>query len=61
MELVVTSKVHVETDLDNEDVALLSVEGARDRKWRVRDSSGVDEVGGCFMALSGEGLLYRMG
>jgi len=46
-----------ESDLDNDEVALLAVESAWVRRWGVRYSSGVDEVGGGAVSRSEEGLL----
>ena len=43
---LVASEVLAETDLDEDEVALLAVAIARVRRRDVRYSSGVDEVGG---------------
>ena len=47
---LLTSEVPTEADLDDDECALFQVEGGRVRGWGVRDSSGVDEVGGGSMA-----------
>ncbi len=43
-EPLLASEVLVETDLDDDHVALLAVEGGRVHRRGVRDSSGVDKV-----------------
>ncbi len=55
---LVATKVSTEDDLAEEEVALLPVEGGRVRLEAVRDSSGVDEVGGCSMSRAEEVVLY---
>ena len=48
---LVASEVLAESDLDDEEDSLLSVEGARVRRRGVRYSSGVDKVGGGAVSL----------
>ncbi len=55
---LVATEVLAEIDLDDDQVALLPVEGGRVRLGAVRDSSGVDEVGGCSMPRAEEAVLY---
>ena len=55
------SEVPAEDDLAEEEVALLPVEGGQVRLGAVRDSSGVDEVGGCSMPGAEEAVLYFEG
>ena len=55
------SEVPAEDDLGEEEVALLPVEGGQVRLGAVRDSSGVDEVGGCSMPRDEEAVLYFEG
>ena len=57
----VAAEVLAEEDLADEEVALLPVEGGRVRLGVVRDSSGVDEVGGCSMSRAEEAVLYFEG
>jgi hypothetical protein len=57
----VATEVLAEEDLADEEVALLPVEGGRVRLGAVRDSSGVDEVGGCSMSRAEEAVLYFEG
>ncbi len=57
----VATEVLAEEDLADEEVALLPVEGGRVRLGIVRDSSGVDEVGGCTMSRAEEAILYFEG
>ena len=57
LEPLVASEVLAETDLDNDHVALLAVEGGRVRLGAVRDSSGVDQVGGCSLSRAKEAFL----
>ena len=57
----VAAEVLAEEDLADEEVALLPVEGGRVRLGAVRDSSGVDEVGGCSMSRAEEAVLYFEG
>ncbi len=57
MEPLVASEVLAETYLDDDQVALLAVEGGRFHRWGVRDFSGVDEVWGCSMSRSEEAVL----
>ena len=45
LKLLVASEVLAESDLDNDENALLSVKGAQVRCRGVRNSSGVDKVG----------------
>ena len=54
---LVAAEVTAEEDLADEEVALLPVEGGRVRLGAVRDSSGVDEVGGCSMSRAEEVVL----
>ena len=58
---LVASEVLAETDLEEDQDALLSVEGGQVRLGAVRDSSGVDEVGGCSMPGAEEAVLYFEG
>ena len=58
---LVASEVSAEDDLGEEEVALLPVEGGQVRLGAVRDSSGVDEVGGCSMPRAEEAVLYFEG
>ena len=58
---LVAAEVLAEEDLADEEVALLPVEGGRVRLGAVRDSSGVDEVGGCSMSRAEEAVLYFEG
>ena len=58
---LVASEVSAEEDLADDEVALLPVEGGRVRLGVVRDSSGVDEVGGCSMSRAEEAVLYFEG
>ena len=53
---LVASEVLAETDLDDDQVALLAVEGGRVYRRCVRDSSGVYEVWGCSMSRSEEAV-----
>ena len=55
---LVAPEVSAEDDLADEEVALLPIEGGRVRLGVARDSSGVDEVGGCSMARLEEVVLY---
>ncbi len=57
MEPLVASEVPTKADLDEDEVASLSVEGRRVRFRSIRDFSGVDEVGSCAMSLREEGVL----
>ena len=57
LEPLVASEVLAETNLDDDQVALLAVEGGRVHRWGVRDCSGVDEVWGCSMSRSEEVVL----
>ena len=52
-----TSEVPAKVDLDEDEVALLAVEGARVQGGCVRDSLGVDEVGSRSMTRCEEGGL----
>jgi hypothetical protein len=45
-----TSEVSAESDLNEDEVSLLAVEGGRVRRGGARDSSGVDKVGGRSMS-----------
>ncbi len=58
---LVATEVSAEDDLAEEEVAFLPVEGGRVRLGAVRDSSGVDEVGGCSMSRAEEAVLYFEG
>ncbi len=58
---LVATEVSPEDDLAEEEVALLSVKGGRVRLGAVRDSSGVDEVGGCSLSRAKEAVLYFEG
>ncbi len=51
------SEVLGESDLEDDQDALLAVEDARVRRRDVRYSSGVDKVGGCAVALTKKGLM----
>ncbi len=57
MKPLMASKVLVESDLEDDQDALLPVEGARVRRRGVRNSSGVDKVGGCAVAFTEKDLL----
>ncbi len=57
----VATEVSAEEYLAEDEVALLPVEGGRVRLGAVRDSSGVDEVGGCSMSRAEEAVLYFEG
>ena len=57
LEPLVASEVLAETDLGDDQVALLAVEGGRVHRWDVRDSSSVYEVWGCSMSRSEEAVL----
>ena len=48
---LVPAEVSAEEDLAEKEVALLPVEGGRVGLGTVRDSSGIDEVGGCPMSI----------
>ena len=54
-------EVLAESHLDDDDVALLAVEKARARRWGVRYSSAVDEVGGGAVSRPEKGLLGLAG
>ncbi len=58
---LVATEVPAEDDLADKEVALLPVKGGRVWLGAVRDSSGVDEVGGCSMARLEEVVLYFEG
>jgi hypothetical protein len=58
---LVASEVLSEADLDDDQVALLAVEGGGVRRWGVRDSSGVYEVRGCSMSRPEETVLSLEG
>ncbi len=58
---LVATEVLAEDDLAEEEVALLSVKGGRVRLGAIRDSSGVDEVGGRSMSRAEEAVLYFEG
>ncbi len=57
LEPLVASEDLAETDLDDDQVALLAAERGRVHRWGVRDSSGVDEVWGCSMSRFAEAIL----
>ena len=61
LELDVASEVPTKSDLNDKDVALLSVEGARVQRGYVRDSLSAYEVGGCPMSFYEEGVWYLVG
>ena len=48
---LVAAEVPAEEDFAEEEVALLPVKGGRVGLGAVRDSSGVDEVGGCSVSI----------
>ena len=54
---LVTTELLAETYLDDDEIAILPIEGGWVRFGVVRDSSGVDEVGSCTMARREEGVL----
>ncbi len=58
---LVATEFSAEDDLAEEEVALLPVEGGRVRLGAVRDSPGIDEVGGCSMSRAEEAVLYFEG
>ncbi len=58
---LVATEVSAEDDLDEEEVALLPLEGGQVRLGVVWDSSGVDEVGGCTVSRAEEVVLYFEG
>ena len=51
LEPLVAPKVLAESDLDNDEDALLAVEGVQVRRWGVWYSSDVDQVGGGAVSL----------
>jgi len=51
LEPLVTPEVLAESDPDNDEDALLAVEGIRVRRWGVWYSSSVDQVGGSTVSL----------
>ena len=54
---LVATEVSAEEHLVEEEVAVLPVECLRVWVWSVRDSTGVDEVGGCAVSRREEGVL----
>jgi len=57
----VACEVLAESDLDDDEDALLAVNGARVRRRIVRYASGVDEVGGGAVSLPEYGVLNLLG
>ena len=58
---LVASEVLAEADLNDDQIALLAVEGGGVQRWGVRDPSGVNEVRGCSMARPKEAVLSLVG